>query len=237
MELVLFSFATVTAIHLASCWDWHHNNGHKELLTDSEYQHTMLDSSPTLPSTTCLDLLGVSPYFPCSSSHSIRCIYVHVSTVAFTHAVAAASRQMADIKRKSHVTSLNRTAEIEQEDNSVNSCLIPDLHVYSVTCGGYCDRAAAAGGFRLCFSPRSCSGGLILIPFSSHILCDPKLQESGAQGLSGHKGEHLSADICVSVYLTVSVYQSRFHREKDLFLAEPVLRKDKRALYLPPLLQ
>ncbi|KAK9966219.1 hypothetical protein ABG768_003342, partial [Culter alburnus] len=50
------------------------------------------------------------------------------------------------------------------EDNSVNSCLIPDLHVYSVTCGGYCDRAAAAGGFRLCFSPRSCSGGHIVIP-------------------------------------------------------------------------
>lgn len=105
----------------------------------------------------------------------------------------------------------------------------------------------------------------------------------------------VSVAVCVSVYPTVSVYQSWFHREKgahfqfssrkggrnevtveekttlmcsvclpsffpalsafsrhgsfnlsdicsclcliDLFLAEPVLRKDKRALYLPPLLQ
>lgn len=40
MELLLCSFATVTANHLASCWDWHYNNGHKELLTDSEHHHT-----------------------------------------------------------------------------------------------------------------------------------------------------------------------------------------------------
>jgi len=41
MEPVLCSFATVTAIHLASRWDWHHNNEHKELLTESVYQHTI----------------------------------------------------------------------------------------------------------------------------------------------------------------------------------------------------
>lgn len=39
----LCSFATVTTIHLASRWAWHHNNEHKELLTDSEHQqHAML---------------------------------------------------------------------------------------------------------------------------------------------------------------------------------------------------